>query len=49
MKLKPCLGVIVGITLVTIGAMTPTTSAIYLQRADGFIDREKKKGKKGKS
>jgi hypothetical protein len=39
MKLKPCLGVIIGITLlVTIGAITPMSPVVY--RADAFINQE---------
>ena len=40
MNLRHILGVIVGITLATIGGTNPILSAVYTQLADAFIDQE---------
>jgi hypothetical protein len=40
MNLRHILGVIVGITLATIGGTNPILSAVYTQPADAFIDQE---------
>ena len=38
--MRHILGVIVGITLATIGGTNPILSAVYTQPADAFIDQE---------
>jgi hypothetical protein len=37
---KSILGVIIGMTLLTIGAITPMSPVVYLQPIDAFIDQE---------